>query len=373
MPFVNRLHALLDHGPGRRRRVAVLFAGAIAMLASCAAVGASSGLAAAAGHTPAAGKWTVALANSYYGNSWREEMICSIKEEALTPQYTPYVSKVLVTNSGESVAAQVAAIRDFISEGVNAILIDPASTVGYNQVIQEALSRGIKVVVTDQDINDSAALLRQIESYQYEMGVMGMQWLAGQMHGHGNLVVVQGEIGAPANTARENGLLSVLKKYPNIHIVANVAGDWDDATAHTALASALAAHPNVGGVWLSGGSPGAILAMGSHPTIPFVGEDDGTPYLKWMVKYAKTEHAAVFTNPPAIGAAGLNEAVGLLRGLSYAKSIQLTPYLYSNQTASGLAYLKAHENIPLPASAPTGWSIPGVTHYTLSAMHSCLG
>jgi ribose transport system substrate-binding protein len=282
------------------------------------------------------------------------------------------VSKVLVTNSGQNVATQVAAIRDYISEGVNAILIDPASTVGYNQVIQEALSRGIKVVVTDQDINDSAPW--QIETYQYAIGVKGMNWLAAQMHGHGNLVVVQGEIGSPGNTDRENGLLSVLKKYPNIHVVASVAGDWDDATAHTVLASALAAHPNVGGVWLSGGTPGAILAMGSHPTIPFVAEDDGTPYLKWMVKYAKTEHAAVFTNPPSIGAAGFNEAVGLLRGFTYSnKSIQLTPYLYSNQTADGLKYIEAHENLPLPASAPTGWSIPGYTHYTFGAMHSCLG
>lgn len=318
------------------------------------------------------GPWTIAISNSFYGNTWREEMICSIESEAATPLYKPYVSKILVSNAGSSVTTQVADIRNFISEGVNAIIIDPASPVGYNQVVQEALSRGIKVVVVDQFIDDNAPW--QVENNQYQYGVIGMSWLAQQLHGKGNIIVIRGIIGAPADTARENGVLSVLKKYPNIHVIAQAQGGWDAATAHTALAALLAAHPNVQGVWVSGGSVGAVQAVvSSHHMIPMVGED-GIGYLEAMLKYRSSGFvAALDTNPPAIGAIGLQEAIALLQGKSVPKKSYIIPHVYANNTAAGLSYIKAHITKMLPVTASSSWDVPGMTHYSLAAMAHCLG
>jgi len=361
------------HSEGRHRRLSQPIAAVMAVAAVSGSISGFSTAANAASVSHAAkGPWTIALSNSLYGNSWREEMICSVQQEAVTPAYRPYVKKVLVANAGSSVTTQVAEIRNFITDGVNAIIIDPASTVGYNQVIQEAMSRGIKVVVTDQFINDPAPW--QVENNQYQYGVIGMTWLAHQLHGHGDIAVIRGIIGAPADTARENGVQSVLRKYPSIHVVAQAAGGWDAATAHTALSAILAAHPSLSGVWVSGGSVGAVQAVvNSHRFIPMVGED-GIGYLQAMLKYrSKGFVAALVTNPPPIGAMGLKEAVGLLRGQTFPKKSYITPHVYPNDTATGLSYIRSHITSALPVTASSSWSIPGQTGYSLAAMARCLG
>ena len=62
------------------------------------------------------------VATRCVGNGWREEMICSIKAQALA---SGQVSKVVVANRNTDAAGQIEDIRDLISAGVNAIIVNP--------------------------------------------------------------------------------------------------------------------------------------------------------------------------------------------------------------------------------------------------------
>ncbi|MBV9129963.1 MAG: sugar ABC transporter substrate-binding protein, partial [Verrucomicrobia bacterium] len=86
---------------------------------SCLVLGA---VMAAAGLASAAEKYVVGVSNTLVGNGWREEMVCSIKAEALA---SGKVSKVVLANRNGGPSEQIADIRNLISSGANIIIINP--------------------------------------------------------------------------------------------------------------------------------------------------------------------------------------------------------------------------------------------------------
>ena len=89
-----------------------LFLGSAVIAASCGAQPAA-----------AADKYVVGVSNTLIGNGWREEMVCSVKAEALA---SGKVSKVIVANRNGGPSEQIADLRNLISAGVNVIIVNPA-------------------------------------------------------------------------------------------------------------------------------------------------------------------------------------------------------------------------------------------------------
>ena len=88
-------------------------------------------------------KWVLGVSNTLVGNGWREEMICAVKAQALS---SGKVSKVIVANRNGGPAEQIADIRNLISAGANAIIINPSSASALNAVVAQAAARGVKIV-----------------------------------------------------------------------------------------------------------------------------------------------------------------------------------------------------------------------------------
>src|SRR3954465_5664960 len=85
--------------------------------------------------------YVIGVSNTLVGNGWREEMICSIKAQALA---SGKVSKVIVANRNGGPAEQIADIRNLISAGANAIIINPTSDKALNAVIAQAPPPAVK-------------------------------------------------------------------------------------------------------------------------------------------------------------------------------------------------------------------------------------
>ena len=129
-----------------RRRLGARSAALLGILAVTA-----TALALTAGSTHASrqAKYVLGVSNTLVGNGWREEMICSIRAQA---RASGAVSKVVVANRNGGPAEQSADIRNLISAGANAIIINPSSSTALNGVIAQAAARGIKVVSVDQRV-----------------------------------------------------------------------------------------------------------------------------------------------------------------------------------------------------------------------------
>src|SRR5215210_5186711 len=145
-------------------------------------------------------KYVIGVSNTLVGNGWREEMICAVKAQA---KASGVVSKVIVANRNGGATEQSADIRNLISAGANAIIINPSSTTALNGVIAQAKARGIKIVSVDQRVQ--AAGVWNVTNDQVAYGRLGAEWLFKKLGGKGNVVEMRGIAGVPADTDRHNG------------------------------------------------------------------------------------------------------------------------------------------------------------------------
>src|SRR4051812_15776729 len=158
----------------RARPIALLalFVGLLAVVAAGCGGDDNGGGNSAGGGNAGGKKYKIGVSNTLVGNGWREEMICAVKAQALA---SGQVSEVLVHNVNGDASAQIAGIRNLISSGANAIVINPADREALNPVIKEADARGIKVVAVDQAVTAPEAYVVTHDQVAY--GRLGAQYL----------------------------------------------------------------------------------------------------------------------------------------------------------------------------------------------------
>ena len=104
---------------------------------------AGGGAAAAPAAAPAkTSGFTIGVSNTLVGNGWREQMICAIKAEATA---SGVVDKVIVVNRNGGPTEQIADLEGLISQGVDAIILNPTDRDGLNAVIEAAIEAGIRI------------------------------------------------------------------------------------------------------------------------------------------------------------------------------------------------------------------------------------
>src|SRR6202035_4212571 len=169
-------------------------------------------LAGPSGHAAAAeGKYVVGVSNTLIGNGWREEMVCSIKAEALA---SGKVSKLVLANRNGGPSEQIADLRNLISAGVNIIILNPSDRKALDPVIKQATDRHIVVVAVDQAVSAPSAYILTNDQTAY--GREGAEALFKKLGGKGNVVEMRGIDGVPADADRHEGFAEALKKYPDI-------------------------------------------------------------------------------------------------------------------------------------------------------------
>ena len=83
--------------------------------------------------------FTIGVSNNTVGNGWREQMICAIKAEA---RVRGNVDEVVLLNRDTDTAGQISDITSLISQGVDAIILNPGDAEAFNSVIEEAIAQG---------------------------------------------------------------------------------------------------------------------------------------------------------------------------------------------------------------------------------------
>lgn len=266
-----------------------------------------------ASHPAQAKTWKIALSNSYIGNEWRVEMINMLKAYVRDN----YAGKVELTidSSGPDVQKQIAAIDDMISQKVDAILINPVSATALNPVIAEAAKQGIVVVDFDQNVTSAAPY--KVTADFIAMGEAHAQFIADALGGKGNVVINRGVAGFEADTNMYKGNMNVFKKYPGIHVIAEVYGKWDDGVSQAELTKVLTAHPDVQGIINQAGEYGALQALINlkHSLkVAMTGEGSNGWRLAMMQYKDQGLKGLSLGEPPMSSALALKTAVEVLEG-----------------------------------------------------------
>lgn len=300
------------------------------------------------GEEAAAGEtFTIGVSNTLVGNGWREQMICAAKAEATA---SGVVDEVIVVNRNGGPTEQIADIENLISQGVDAIVLNPTDREALNSVIEAAIAQGIVVVAVDNAVTAEGAYV--VTNDQVAYGRLGAEWLFEAMGGEGKFVEMRGIDGVPADTDRHEGLLEALENYPNIEIAAETFTGWDPSTGAQQALDLITARDDIDGIWTTGIDYTVVeqFQAANVDFVPVAGADNNG-FIKQLIEL-KDEGltGAAVTNPPAIGGVGVAVAIAVLQGQDVDNLVLLTPQVFDN--LDGTAELEA---LYMPDMQP-GWS-----------------
>ncbi len=165
---------------------------------------------------------TVGFAQTGSESGWR-----SANTESMKEAFSEENGFELVFNAADNdPAAQIQAVRSFINQGVDAIVIAPIVEDGWEDVLQEAKDAEIPVILEDRTITAADDLYETWVGLDFKKeGETAGQWAAENFTEDTTMVVLEGTTGsAPAND-RAEGFDSAIEGTP-IEKIDSQTGDF---------------------------------------------------------------------------------------------------------------------------------------------------
>ncbi len=137
-------------------------------------------------------------------------------------------------------AQQIATAQQMIQDEVDFLLLSPASTTGWDTVLQDAQAAGTQVILFDRMLEaDESMYVAAVVSDMPAEGQTAVDWLADQGLSEYNIIHIQGHMGSDAQLGRTGALDAKVAAEANWNYVTQQTADWDEATARTITQSVI--------------------------------------------------------------------------------------------------------------------------------------
>ena len=137
-------------------------------------------------------------------------------------------------------AVQLEAVRGFIEQDVDYIIIDPIVSTGWDTVLTECEDAGIPVIVIDRTIDDSDKYVSWVGSNFKTEGLAAGEWLKAYTEAKGisdvNVLVIEGSTGASATIGRTDGFKEIADAN-GWNILDSQSGDFTEAGGQEVMES----------------------------------------------------------------------------------------------------------------------------------------
>jgi simple sugar transport system substrate-binding protein len=167
---------------------------------------------------------TVGFAQTGSESGWRTAFTEAMQAEAEAQGIT-----LLFSDGQQKQENQIAALRGFIAQGVDAIILAPLVETGWDEVLQEAKDAGIPVFIIDRNVTADPSLFvtRIASDFVYE-GALAGAWLATATADRTecNVVELYGTVGSSPAIDRATGFANTIALFSNLHLVGSQSGDF---------------------------------------------------------------------------------------------------------------------------------------------------
>lgn len=134
---------------------------------------------------------------------------------------------LLFSNAENSQDTQIEALRSFIEQGVDAIILAPVVETGWDEVLQEIADAEIPLVIVDRNVTaDPSLYVTRVSSDFVHEGRLAAAWLAQASAGQCNIIELEGTVGSSAARDRQIGFNEVIALFPEMEIVISQSGDF---------------------------------------------------------------------------------------------------------------------------------------------------
>ena len=243
---------------------------------------------------------------------------------------------------------QLKAVRSFIAQKVDAIVLNPYDKEGCAPAVEKAVAAHIPIVVVNAQVVNLDKANAYVGSDDIDAGKIEMQHIADLIKGKGNVAIMHGPNGNSAEVQRTQGNMEILKKYPEIKVVFEQTANWDRAQALSLMENWLQTGKQIDAVVAQNdemalGAIEAVKAKGLDPkSIPTAGIDGVTDAVRAV---QAGNMVSVLQDAAAQAQGGLDVLMRSIVGASYKPQSDI----WTKYSAQGLQWgdgTAKHYNIP---------------------------
>jgi ribose transport system substrate-binding protein len=224
-------------------------------------------------------------------------------------------------------------ILEFVSAGVDLILIEPVATEGLEDACAHARAARIPVVALGSAVSGADGV---VATDNTKAGFLAGSALATALDGRGRVAVVGG-IPITANSDRIAGFLASIAPHHQIEVVATSYGELDAKSGRRAAKEILAANPAVDGFFAANDQIAIGISRvlrGRRLSVPIVGVDGANGAVE-EIRAGGPIIATATQDPAALVRAAMDIGIALHSGAHVARpSRYLTPRLIDAHNAA---------------------------------------
>jgi ribose transport system substrate-binding protein len=307
-------------------------------------------------HPKKDGPYRVALVNGFFGIPWRIQMIQSLKSWAARPDVAKDIRELKIVSTGADVAAQLAAVDNFIQAGFDAIIFIAVNPSAFDAVAKRADRAGTLLVSFDNTVDNPKIVAIQPSQIELE-GIKATAVLKLMNKTSGKVIEVRGLPGNATDRDRHLGARKVLEQNKDIQVI-EVVGNWDTGTVQKVVSDAIATHGQVDGIVVQHGSAGAVNALlaSNHPMVPVGGDGENG----FRMALAKNRAPGVSVEgSPGMSAVAMQAAIAMLKGAAIPSSVHLPiPPVFASELKADVNYFP---ELPATFNTVTGYAECGIT------------
>jgi len=163
------------------------------------------------------------FSQAHNGHPWRVNQTANVRDywaASLTDEV-----KMVFTDGQNKPEKQTADVEDLISQGIDVLIITPVTADAMTPVVKKAMDGGIKVITLDRGVNTPVTL--HIGADNKLIGRAAAKYIAEELlNKKGNIIEIQGTLGASATIDRNVEFMEELKNYPDVQVIASQTADY---------------------------------------------------------------------------------------------------------------------------------------------------
>jgi ribose transport system substrate-binding protein len=272
--------------------------------------------------------YTIGMSQCNLGEPWRVEMNAQIKAAA---DKHPNLH-VIFKDAQNDTLQQRAHVEEFVSAGVDLIIISPKEAQPLTRPVAKAMEAGIPVIVLDRRVIGTNYTCF-IGADNKKIGHAAGEWIKEKLGGKGKVVELKGLMTSIPGQDRNNGFREAIAG-SGIEVIFDADMKWLEPDARKEMESALARFGHIDCVYAHNdpGAHGAYLAAkaaGREKEMKFVGIDalpqEGVAYVRQGILDATFQY-------PTGGAEAIDTALKIVQDVNVPKEITLGSRVFDKQT-----------------------------------------
>lgn len=225
--------------------------------------------------------------------------------------------ELIVVDAEDRADKQISQVENFIIQGVHAIILNPVDISASSAAVDTAVKAKIPIITVNTQTENQDKATAFVGSDDIVAGEIQMQYIADELGGKGNVVILHGAMGHSAQIGRRIGAMNVIDKHPDMQLVFEQTAEWQTDKAMAIVENWLTTGMKIDAIaanndTMAQGAQAAVDAAGKSDEIMVMGMD-ALPEVLDAIKNGKMK-GTIWQDGIAQGKYSLDLAVKAAKG-----------------------------------------------------------